>query len=83
MSMIEQELKQVEANLGNIEQLQYLAGLLATLNAALLDGNQQVSRVGLVRLKARLERLAASVYAVQHAVERRIQSIRAELTDVD
>jgi hypothetical protein len=81
VSILDRELFAVEANLGSIPHLEYAAGLLGVLNAALLEGKHKVSRAALVRLKARLELLAGSIYSVQRLVEARIQTIRAEMGD--
>jgi hypothetical protein len=81
VSILGRELSAVEANLGSVPHLEYAAGLLGVLNAALLEGKHKVSRAALIRLKARLDRLAGSIYSIQGLVETRIQAIRAELGD--
>jgi hypothetical protein len=79
VTIIERELAELEGNLGSVKNLQLVVGFLRVVQAALGEAGNGVSRAALIRLKARLERLAMVVYKIQGLVEQRIQTILAEL----
>jgi len=82
VNVIDREMSKLEASLGSPEELRSLAGALKRFNAALLEGDRRYSRAALIHLRMRLERLADRIYRIRHAVENRIQTVRAELGDV-
>jgi hypothetical protein len=83
VSVFGQEFSELEASLGSIEQLQRVAGLLAVLHAALLEGNTRISRGKLIGLKAKFERLAVVICGLQRAVGQQIRAIEGAVTDVN